>query len=103
MKKIVFILLILSMGSCHPIKKAARAMDTWIGKSKSEILSYWGQPKKTEQDDLGEILTYFGQDENYKRGGVCTIQFYIDKNERVYNRKWENCSHQYLKKQESRR
>ena len=50
-------------------KSDSKSMDSWMGRSKWELMREWGQPSRTESDGRGgEILIYGEQDYQNHRG-----------------------------------
>ncbi|GEM_PF-2656168 len=86
MKKFIlpfaFTLLILS--GCHTSKQVTRALDTWIGSKKSELIAIHGAPSQTYTQDEGNyIIVFFVK--------KCKIQFFVDQNDIITRSTWDGC------------
>lgn len=59
MKKVIFLIMVMSIFSCTSTRKV---MDSWMGATKQQLIMKWGPPTKTASDGgSGEILVYSTQ------------------------------------------
>lgn len=106
MKRIIIISAIILMGlsSCYTYQDAVWSMSKWDNHTKQELVSQWGAPNQVFSNEDGEILVYYGNTTSHRKSwtwsvvesGTCKIQFFIDKNERIYAHTFDNCENKYI-------
>jgi hypothetical protein len=97
MKTFSFILvwLCILICGCTSSSGVTRALDSWIGSTKSQIVARKGAPSSEYALDSGDhILVY--KTNWYSAAGDhnedCVIQFYIGNNGKIYKTMWQHCS-----------
>jgi hypothetical protein len=91
MKRILLLFIVLlSVYGCRTGRhisgkeRVDNALNSWIGSSKSELVAIHGAPSQTyPTDDGAYILVFFVK--------KCKIQFFIDRNDKIYNSTWDGC------------
>lgn len=88
MKKLIIILLMVTIYNCSPSlyqhnqSEVEKARNYWVGESKQTLVSSWGPPNSKSSDERG------GQIYSYRRNNgyiVWITNFYINSNNRIYH------------------
>lgn len=59
MKKILLLVLGLSVLGCATQSSYKQTLDDWVGRSVDELISTWGSPHGTYEDEHGDIVYWY--------------------------------------------
>ena len=97
--KIIFYVILLSLiyTGCASREDVSRALDSWIGSSKAELIALKGAPTNEYQIDIRNHIVVYDRDwyaTYYDTGAyeTCKIQFYVGADGIIYKTMWEHCS-----------
>jgi hypothetical protein len=83
-KLLLFTIILIALYGCHTSAGVSRALETWNGSNKSQVIAIHGAPSSIyDVGDGSHIVIFFVK--------KCKIQFFVDRNNIITGSTWDGC------------